>query len=189
MKPSVHLKRANGYREMEMYDDALRELDMIGEEDCDSNLAVKAKWQVYRDSDDSFMAEKTSRVMVERYPENLSWRLHQANAIFCDKGAKAAYELMLSEQERFKSSAKYFFSLGRYAALAGLWVQAKKFACISGQLDGNFTQAFIDEVAFEPLWRNRVANPWSLTSEAGAFNFKKALRALRRWLEQESEDE
>ena len=51
-----------------MYDDALRELDMIGEEDRDSNLAVKARWQVYRDSDDSFMAEKTSRVMVKRYP-------------------------------------------------------------------------------------------------------------------------
>ena len=75
---------------MEMYDDALRELDMIGEEDRDSNLAVKARWQVYRDSDDSFMAEKTSRVMVKRYPENLSWRLHQANAIFCDKGKVAS---------------------------------------------------------------------------------------------------
>ena len=172
-----------------MYEDALRELDIIGEEDRDSNLAIKARWQVYRDSDDSFMAGKTSEIMVERHPENLSWRLHQANAIFCDKGAKAAYELMLSEQERFKSSAKYFFSLGRYAALAGLWVQAKKFACISGQLDGNFTQAFIDEVAFEPIWINRVTNPWALTPEAGALNFKKALRALRKWLEQESEDE
>ena len=68
MKPSVHLSRSNGYRELGMYGESINELESIEGDEKWEYPILKAKYQTYWEAEAYDLAEAIARGMRIYHP-------------------------------------------------------------------------------------------------------------------------
>jgi tetratricopeptide (TPR) repeat protein len=152
MKPSVHLSRAKGYRELGMYDQSFLELEEIMGEERLSYEVLEAKYLACKGAKEWEHAEAHANLIRVHHPNRVDGWIMLAECLSELSGAEKAVETLLLDEERFKESARYVYAIGRYYALAQEIQRAKEYTRRAIKMDGSLRAEFIEDSAFDGVW-------------------------------------
>ena len=152
MKPSVHLSRAKGYRELGMYDQSFLELEEIMGEERLSYEVLEAKYLACKGAKEWEHAEAHANLIRVHHPNRVDGWIMLAECLSELSGAEKAVETLLLDEERFKESARYVYAIGRYYALAQEIQRAKEYTRRAIKMDGSLRAEFIEDSAFDSVW-------------------------------------
>ena len=152
LKPSVHLSRAFGYRELGMYDQSFLELEEIQGDEKWSFEVLESKYLTCKGAKKWEHAEAYSNGMRIYHPNRIDGWINQAECLCELHGAEKAVEALLLDEERFKQSARYVYAIGRYYALANEVQRARKYVRRAIKMDGSLRSEFIEDSAFDSVW-------------------------------------
>ena len=103
MKPSVHLSRAFGYRELGMYDQSFLELEEIQGDERLSYEVLEAKFLACKGAKKWEHAEAHANLIRVHHPYRVDGWIMLAESLCELHGAEKAIETLLLDEERFKS--------------------------------------------------------------------------------------
>ena len=152
MKPSVHLSRAFGYRELGMYDQSFLELEEIMGDERLSYEVLEAKYLACKGAKKWDHAEAHANLIKVHHPYRVDGWLMLAESLCGLHGAEKAVEALLLDEERFSKSARYVYAIGRYYALANEIQRAKEYTRRAIKMDGSLRAEFIEDSAFNAVW-------------------------------------
>ena len=152
MKPSVHLSRAKGYRELGMYDQSFLELEEIMGEERLSYEVLEAKYLACKGAKEWEHAEAHANLIRVHHPNRVDGWIMLAECLSELSGAEKAVETLLLDEERFKESARYVYAIGRYYALANEVERAREYVRRAIKMDGSLRSEFIEDSAFDAVW-------------------------------------
>jgi tetratricopeptide (TPR) repeat protein len=152
MKPSVHLSRAKGYRELRMYDQSFLELEEIMGKERLSYEVLEAKYLACKGAKEWEHAEAHANLIRVHHPNRVDGWIMLAECLSELHGAEKAVETLLLDEERFKESARYVYAIGRYYALAQEIQRAKEYTRRAIKMDGSLRAEFIEDSAFDGVW-------------------------------------
>jgi tetratricopeptide (TPR) repeat protein len=152
VKPSVHLSRAFGYRELGMYDQSFLELEEIQGDEKWSFEVLEAKYLTCKAAKKWGHAEAYSNGMRIYHPNRIDGWINKAECLCELHGAEKAVETLLLDEERFSKSARYVYAIGRYYALANEIQRAREYVRRAIKMDGSLRAEFIEDSAFDSVW-------------------------------------
>ena len=152
MKPSVHLSRAFGYRELGMYDESFLELEEIQGDEKWSFEVLESKYLTCKGAKKWEHAEAYSNGMRIYHSNRIDGWINQAECLCELRGAEKAVEALLLDEERFKESARYVYAIGRYYALANEIQRAREYTRRAIKMDGSLRTEFLEDSAFDAVW-------------------------------------
>jgi len=152
MKPSIHLSRAKGYRELGMYDQSFLELEEIMGEERLSYEVLEAKYLACKGAKEWEHAEAHANLIRVHHPNRVDGWIMLAECLSELSGAEKAVEALLLDEERFKESARYVYAIGRYYALANEIQRAREYVRRAIKMDGSLRSEFIEDSAFDGVW-------------------------------------
>ena len=152
MKPSVHLSRAKGYRELGMYDQSFLELEEIMGEERLSYEVLEAKYLACKGAKEWEHAEAHANLIRVHHPNRVDGWIMLAECLSELSGAEKAVETLLLDEERFKESARYVYAIGRYYALAQEIQRAKEYTRRAIKMDGSLRAEVLEDSAFDSVW-------------------------------------
>ena len=154
MKTSIHLSRANGYRELGMFDQSILELESIRQEDVWSYDVIKSKYLTYFEAKQFEMASAmTHALRIHHCHLNEGWLLW-AECIFHSEGPSAAANLLIDKSEIVGNEADVLFSIGRFLAMAEDFSNAKNYIRRAIKLNHRYRKAFLEDPVFDGLWES-----------------------------------
>lgn len=154
MKTSIHLSRANGYRELGMFDQSILELESIRQEDVWSYDVIKSKYLTYFEAKQFEMASAmTHALRIHHCHLNEGWLLW-AECIFHSEGPSAAANLLIDKSETVGNEADVLFSIGRFLAMAEDFSNAKNYIRRAIKLNHKYRKAFLEDPVFDGLWES-----------------------------------
>ena len=154
MKTSIHLSRANGYRELGMFDQSILELESIRQEDVWSYDVIKSKYLTYFEAKQFEMASAmTHALRIHHCHLNEGWLLW-AECIFHSEGPSAAANLLIDKSETVGNKADVLFSIGRFLAMAEEFSNAKNYIRRAIKLNHKYRKAFLEDPVFDGLWES-----------------------------------
>lgn len=154
MKTSIHLSRANGYRELGMFDQSILELESIRQEDVWSYDVIKSKYLTYFEAKQFEMASAmTHALRIHHCHLNEGWLLW-AECIFHSEGPSAAANLLIDKSEIVGNEADVLFSIGRFLAMAEDFSNAKNYIRRAIKLNHKYRKAFLEDPVFDGLWES-----------------------------------
>ena len=154
MKTSIHLSRANGYRELGMFDESILELESIRQEDVWSYDVIKSKYLTYFEAKQFEMASAmTHALRIHHCHLNEGWLLW-AECIFHSEGPSAAANLLIDKSEIVGNEADVLFSIGRFLAMAEDFSNAKNYIRRAIKLNHKYRKAFLEDPVFDGLWES-----------------------------------
>ena len=154
MKTSIHLSRANGYRELGMFDESILELESIRQEDVWSYDVIKSKYLTYFEAKQFEMASAmTHALRIHHCHLNEGWLLW-AECIFHSEGPSAAANLLIDKSETVGNEADVLFSIGRFLAMAEDFSNAKNYIRRAIKLNHKYRKAFLEDPVFDGLWES-----------------------------------
>ena len=154
MKTSIHLSRANGYRELGMFDESILELESIRQEDVWSYDVIKSKYLTYFEAKQFEMASAmTHALRIHHCHLNEGWLLW-AECIFHSEGPSAAANLLIDKSETVGNKADVLFSIGRFLAMAEDFSNAKNYIRRAIKLNHKYRKAFLEDPVFDGLWES-----------------------------------
>ena len=112
MKPSVHLSRAFGYRELGMYDQSFLELEEIQGDEKWSFAVLESKYLSCKGAKKWEHAEAYSNGMRIYHPNRIDGWINQAECLCELHCAEKAVETLLLDEERVKESARHVYAIG-----------------------------------------------------------------------------
>ena len=152
MKPSVHLSRAKGYRELGMYDQSFLELEEIMGEERLSYEVLEAKYLACKGAKEWGHAEAHANLIRVHHPNRVDGWIMLAECLSELHGAEKAVEALLLKEERFEQSARYVFSIGRYYALSHEIQRAREYTKRAIKMNGSLRAEFLEDPAFNEVW-------------------------------------
>ena len=152
MKPSVHLSRAKGYRELGMHDESMLELEEITDDDVYLFEVIESKYLTLKAAKAWDYADAISNMMRTYHPNRVDGWLMKAETLYELDGAEKAVEALLLDEERFGKSARYVYAIGRYYALANEVQRAREYVRRAIKMDGSLRTEFIEDSAFDSVW-------------------------------------
>ena len=154
MKPSVHLSRAFGYRELGMYDESFLELEEIQGDEKWLFEVLESKYLTCKGAKKWEHAEAFSNGMRIYHPNRVDGWIMLAECLSELYGAEKAVETLLLDEERFSQSARYVYAIGRYYALANEVQRARKYVRRAIKMDGSLRAEFLKDSAFDSVWNS-----------------------------------
>jgi predicted Zn-dependent protease len=152
MKPSVHLSRAKGYRELRMYDQSFLELEEIMGKERLSYEVLEAKYLACKGAKEWEHAEAHANLIRVHHPNRVDGWIMLAECLCELHGAEKAVEALLLDEERFSKSARYVYAIGRYYALANEIQRSREYTRRAIKMDGSLRAEFIEDSAFDAVW-------------------------------------
>lgn len=134
------LLAAQGYLELEMTDDALRELDAIPPEEQNNEDVWQMRLFVLMRSRRWEDALEVCRHLREILPEGTIGFIHGAFCLHELGRTREAKELLLQGPAVLHSEPTYFYNLGCYDAVLGNLEEATRHLQISFQMDKKFRE-------------------------------------------------
>jgi tetratricopeptide (TPR) repeat protein len=154
VKTSIHLSRANGYRELGMFDESILELESIRQEDVWSYDVIQSKYLTYFEAKQFEMASAmTHALRIHHSHLNEGWLLW-AECIFHSEGPSAAANLLIDKSETVGNEADVLFSIGRFLAMAEDFSNAKNYIRRAIKLNHKYRKAFLEDPVFDGLWES-----------------------------------
>lgn len=154
MKTSIHLSRANGYRELGMFDQSILELESIRQEDVWSYDVIKSKYLTYFEAKQFEMASAMTHALRIHHSHLSEGWLLWAECTFQTDGPKAAADLLIDEDKTVSQYADVLFSIGRYLAMAEDFSNSKNYIRRAIKLNHKYRKAFLEDQVFDGLWES-----------------------------------
>ena len=152
MKPSVHLSRAFGYRELGMYDQSFLELEEIQGDEKWSFEVLEAKYLACKGAKKWEHAEahansnQSTSSLPNRWLDNPS-RM-PVRIARCREGSRGS----VIGRGTLQESARYVYAIGRYYALANEIQRAREYVRRAIKMDGSLRAEFLEDSAFDSVW-------------------------------------
>jgi tetratricopeptide (TPR) repeat protein len=148
-----HLQSAEGYIELEMYDDAEVELEQVGSS-CSELDVVLALWLcVYAGRQQWESMQSLAEEMAERDPTNIQFALCWATATRKMQSIEAAKQILLQALQMHPDNPALHYNLSCYESSLRHFNQARRHLARAIQLDPRFKQIAQIDRDLMPLWQ------------------------------------
>lgn len=134
------LLAAQGYIELEMPDEALRELDALSKEDQEREEVLQMRLFVFMRERDWDKALGVCALIRDTYPNCMTGFIHGAFCLHEMGRTQEAKDILLQGPEVLLSEATYHYNLGCYDAVLGNLEDARKHLKMSFQMDKKFRE-------------------------------------------------
>jgi len=111
----VRMQRANGFRILEMYEDAEEELSKISPEDRLGRDVLTMNLAVRQDAEDWSSMLKTARILRHQDPDASEWWIAEAYALRRSESMEAAREVLLDAEKRHVDDPCIKYNLSCYS--------------------------------------------------------------------------
>jgi len=146
----VRMQRANGFRILEMYDDAEKELSKISPEDRLGRDVLTMNLAVRQDAEDWSSMLKTARILRHQYPDASEWWIAEAYALRRSESMEAAREVLLDAEKRHAEDPCIKYNLACYSCCNRDMKSALRYLLAAVELDSKYKQlALADEDLFD----------------------------------------
>ena len=119
MPADRHLLAAEGYFELDMFDDALEELAIAEHVPGNRKIVKQRRLEVFIAMKSWKNAHELARKLHEADPDNPTHRIQHAFVLRELDRIEEAREVLLSGDPAFRRSALFYYNLGCYEALLG----------------------------------------------------------------------
>ena len=119
MRTEVLLRYANGYRILEMFEDAERELDKIHPEERSADGPLSLRVALFQDSECWDEMREAAALLRDRHPKEVSWWIADAYATRRCRSIEEAREVLLAGVENHPEEPCMQYNLGCYACVLG----------------------------------------------------------------------
>lgn len=133
-----HLSAAQGYLELDMYEDALEELDALPGEYADHEEILTLRLVVYMQLKNWAAGEMICRRLQERLPNLTVGYIHGAFCLHEMGKTKEARDMLLGGPSNLLREAIYHYNMGCYEASLGNFEEAIEYLKTSFAMDTNF---------------------------------------------------
>ncbi|MBC8350060.1 MAG: hypothetical protein O3A82_09790 [Verrucomicrobia bacterium] len=134
----VRMQRANGFRILEMYEDAEEELSKISPEDRLGRNVLTMNLAVRQDAEDWSSMLKTARILRHQYPDTSEWWIAEAYALRRSESLEAAHEVLLDAEKRHIRDACIKYNLACYSCQKGDVEKALRYLLKAVELDAKY---------------------------------------------------
>ena len=146
---------AQGYLEIGMVEDALREMEALPENEKTSNECLSVYLEIFRETGEWDRMEKTAQRLCQTDKQNVKRWLDCAFARYHLDSVESARETLLAATERFPDEALVHFQLACCECQLGNIAEAKKHLNQSKKLCPVCrVLALTDEGDLDPIWQN-----------------------------------
>jgi tetratricopeptide (TPR) repeat protein len=145
---------ANGYIELGMYDEALKEINSIPDTDKLKTEVLEAQLNLYSAMKAWGTVIPIARTLAKRNPKNIKWWDIWACATRQVSGYKNASIICAGASAYHPRSAIIKYNLGCYACLDGKLDEAQKLVREAIELDENYGLRALDDVDLRDLWKH-----------------------------------
>ncbi len=151
MKTDVLLRHANGYRILEMFEDAELELAKIAAEEQMDDAPLTLKIALFQDSGKWQDMLEVATVLRDRYPEEADWWIAVAYATRRCLSIEQAREVLLSGIDHHPKEPCIQYNLGCYACVMGERDEALARVRSAIELDSNYSKMAIEDEDLEAI--------------------------------------
>ncbi|MBU60933.1 MAG: hypothetical protein CMI26_00360 [Opitutae bacterium] len=142
----VRMQRANGFRILEMYEDAEEELSKIFHEDRLKRDVLTMHLAVRQDAEDWTSMLKTARILRRQYPGASEWCIAEAYALRRSESLESAREVLVDAAKRHTEDACIKYNLACYSCQKGELKEALRYLLVAVELDAKYEKlALVDE--------------------------------------------
>ena len=151
MRTEVLLRHANGYRILEMFEDAERELAKIpaAEQLDDDSLSMKVA--LFQDSGKWEDMREAADLLKDRHPEEADWWIASAYATRRCVSIEAAQEVLAEAAKHHAEEPCILYNLGCYACVLGERKKALSYVRSAIALDSDFSKMALEDDDLEAL--------------------------------------
>ena len=152
---SLHwqLSYASGYIELEMFDEAMAEIESISDEDKLKTVVLEVIVKLHTAMKNWGQALPVARTLAKRNPKEIKWWEAWAQATRQTSGYKNASIIYAGASAYHPRSAIIKYHLGCYACLDGRMDEAQKLVREAIELDDNFGLKALDDPDLSELWQ------------------------------------
>jgi len=134
------LLAAQGYIELEMPDEALRELDALSKEDQEREEVLQMRLFVFMRERDWDQALGVCALLRDIYPQCMTGFIHGAFCYHEMGRTQEAKDTLIQGPEHLLAEPTYHYNLGCYDAVLGNLEDARKHLKMSFQMDKKFRE-------------------------------------------------
>lgn len=150
VRTEVRVRRANGFRMLEMYEDAEGELSRIRNEDQFEEDVLAMQVAVRQDAKNWEGMRESARILRRRRPEAIEWWIADAYATRRSDSLGAAREILLEAETIHESDPGIKYNLACYACRSGDMQTTMRYLLAAIALDEIYKgMAFEDEDLIE----------------------------------------
>jgi predicted Zn-dependent protease len=135
-----------------MYDQSFLELEEIQGDERLSYEVLEAKYLACKGAEKWEHAETHANLFRVHHPNRVDGWIMLAECLCKLYSEEKAVETLLLDEERFKESAKYFYAIGRYYALANEIQRSKEYTRRVIKMDNSLRTEFIEDSTFDSVW-------------------------------------
>ena len=135
-----------------MYDQSFLELEEIQGDERLSYEVLEAKFLACKGAKKWEHAEAHANLIRIHHPHRVDGWIMLAESLCELHGAEKPVETLLLDEERFKESARYVYTIGRYYAFANEIQRAKEYVRRAIKMDGSLRAEFIEDSEFDAIW-------------------------------------
>ncbi len=146
------LLAAQGYCELSMFEDGLKELDRLPEEEREQPAAIEMRLIILMQGKRWKEALGAGRKLTQVAPDKNTGFIHAAFCLHEMGDTKAARELLLGGPESLHHEPVYHYNLACYECVLGNLEEARQHFERSVQLDKKFKEYAKTDPDLAPLW-------------------------------------
>jgi len=151
MKTEVLLRYANGYRILEMFEDAERELEKIPAEEQLDDDPLRLKVALFQDFGKWQDMREAAAQLKDRHPEETGWWIAEAYATRRCLSIEQAREVLMAGVERHPEEPCIQYNLGCYACVMGEIDEALTHVRKAIAIDPSYSKMAMEDEDLEAL--------------------------------------
>lgn len=146
VRTEVRVRRANGFRMLEMYEEAEKELSLIRTDDQYEEDVLAMQVAVRQDAENWEGMREAARILRRRRPEAVEWWIADAYATRRSDSLGAAREILMEAETVHESDPGIKYNLACYACRSGDMQTTMRYLLAAIALDDVYKgMAFEDE--------------------------------------------
>ena len=145
IRTKVRMQRANGFRILEMYEEAEEELSKICPEDRLGRDVLTMNLAVRQDAEDWSSMLKTARILRHQYPDASEWWIAEAYALRRSESMEAAREVLLDAEKRHVDDPCIKYNLSCYSCRKGDIKTALRYLLAAVELDAKYKKLALED--------------------------------------------
>jgi tetratricopeptide (TPR) repeat protein len=147
-----HLRAAQGYVELGMYEDAIAELGEIASEYSDLDELIAVRIAIHGGKKEWGSMQTEAKKMLDRDPSNPQWAISLAYATRRAQTIEAAKTILLDAVEKHPDEAMIRYNLACYECQLGKLETAKEYLDQAVTLEPKCRMIAMEDSDLEPLW-------------------------------------
>ncbi len=151
-KGNWHIERADGFLDLNMIDQARRELEQVDSFDCRYDNYINCAMRLALAEKRWVDAAEFARKLIERRPQEPAYHIQLAYAVRRAESIDAARKILLDARKLFPKVAVIPFNLACYECQLGHHDEAMSLLQKSFKLDPGFIDQAAEDDDLKPIW-------------------------------------